>query len=213
MKKGLILATLFILGTLNTLYAQPQMGGLQNLIVKYGEELNLTEAQKTELIQKSMQLREEMPQRENRFSRRQEGMRNNPQGMQFQPRQMSDLIYQVLTEDQIETWKELRVTEIEKEHDFRALQNRIRVEMAGISADKSEQVLAILNRQNDFREANQISRVENPENWSPETRTAHMEAMMNWNEELKSLLTVDEYQKLMGSGMQGRAARGRMNRS
>jgi hypothetical protein len=226
MKILLAFMVLFFSGTISAAEAQQRgwsgtMPGVQQLIVEYGDELNLTDTQKAELIEKSIEQRERLRgvrQRGNvRGERRGTGTirqrsperRNTERGERSWSR--ADLIRDVLTEEQFVTLQTLRIEKAEKQHEYRTLRHQMMVQEAGISGNKAEEVLTLLNGISEHHKAVQVQRIQHPGEWDRNEAREAMNRVRDTHNEIKNLLTAAEYESLQRTMRSGGAfQQGRM---
>lgn len=183
--------------------------GAHQLIVQNADELELSEEQKIEIIQITLDARQQV--RGTRTSRGQRGtirgsgsygQRNGIQGRNLQRtgrgfEQMQsthNAVMNVLREDQREMLNGLITRRAENAHEFRTLRHQVMVANAGIEGEKAEQVITILNRQSELR-LNMVTM--QPDVSTIELRERRAEVQL-LHDELRNLLTIAEYQKLTG---------------
>lgn len=224
MKKLLALLVLIFAGSVTCVFAQNvqergnQFQGIQQMILEFGDELNLTDKQKADLFAIGREHRDRTERREVRGGQQRSDMQGNRRGSvnrqsgvqgrkradrndRMQERrgvatEMHQQIYDVLTEEQIEKLRALRTERIQKRHELRVLQNRAVVETSGIDSRKAEQVILLLNRQSVLRTEMQIQHVSMVSVPDMKERQNLMEQIRESNDEIKNLLTAAEYQKL-----------------
>jgi Spy/CpxP family protein refolding chaperone len=224
MKKLLALFVLILTVSVTAVHAQNVQGwgnqfpGIQHMILEFGDELNLTDKQKADLLAIGMEHRDRIERREVRGDRRRADMRGSQRGsadrqrgVQGQRRATRDermqerrtlagerhqQVYDLLTGEQIEKLHTLCAERIQQQHDLRVLQNRVVVEKAGIEGRKAEQLISLLNRQSELRSEMQIQNVSMVALPDTTVRQNLMEQISESNDEIKNLLTAAEYQKL-----------------
>lgn len=226
--KKLILTLIFIVGLHTQTEAQQfQRGwmgnyqGVQHLIVQHGDDLQLTDSQKTELAAISLERRQGV-QRNMRMGRGDRGsMRGNRQMRQQNDEarterrmeaanqraefrtEMQQKIREILTDDQVQILHTIIDERAEKAHEYRVLRHEVMLEKAEISGDKAARVLALMNQQSENRLNMEKSRMENPGAADFESRQEHFRQMQEMREELKQILTAAEFENLQGyMGMQ-----------
>ncbi len=245
MKTILTFLVLFLWGSTSSLNAQNQYRsvmapGVQQIITQYGDQLNLTDQQKTDLIALQTEMRSDWQRPGVRGDRRQRDFnqrgnirsdrrsgRQGIRGSDIESRweryaDHQEAIRDILTDTQIEQLKNIRLNRIESQHEFRTLRHRAMIEQAELNSDKAAEVAAGLNRISELHKEIQIQRVENPEGFDREAMQQVMDEIRTIHEELRNTLTVAEYQKLrpgmragFGTGISQRgtqrsAASGRM---
>lgn len=219
MKTILTFLVLFLWGTCSSLNAQNQyrsamIPGVQQIITLYGDELNLTDQQKADLVTLHSELRSE---------RQRPGVRGNWQQRGFNQRgyvrsdrrsgrqgirgsgietrwelytDHQNAIREILTDTQIEQLKNIRLDRIENQHEFRTLRHNAMIERAELDSDKAAEVATGLNRISELQKEMQVQRLENPEGFDRDALQQIMDEIRTIHEELRSTLTVAEYQKL-----------------
>ncbi|MCG2588474.1 Spy/CpxP family protein refolding chaperone [Rhodohalobacter sulfatireducens] len=237
-KKAILLALFVLMSTLSQVVAQPMnraglnAPGIQYLITEYGDELELTDDQKSELIALQLEHRNEWRadnremfqnrrgdfrrgKRDGRQGPRGQGFRNaDPQFMQARTEarmEMRQEVMDILTGEQQNLLQSNMIEKAEKAHEFRTLRHQSMVDEAGIEGEKADQVLNLLNAQSANRLELDKQRVQNPTEVAQELWTDHFEKMRETNDQLQSILTVDEYQELrqhMGFGRRENGNRG-----
>jgi Spy/CpxP family protein refolding chaperone len=220
--KTLLLLTVFITASVTQVYAQQARAGnygTPNLIVQYADELGLTEEQKKEIINISLEARQQYrgTMRGTRSDGRRGGIqRGTPQRLERgigQRQSIHNDVLEVLTETQREQLSSLMASRAENAHEFRTLRHQLMVSNAGIEGEKADRVLEILNRQSELRL--DFARQRMLETGAP-GRGSRIEAMdetRQLNQELRNLLTVAEYQQLTGArGLQRFEARNQERR-
>ena len=238
-KKAILLSVCIMMGAISQLLAQPMdraglnSPGIQYLITEYGDELELTDEQKGQLIAPQVEHRNkwraegrEMFQgRRGDFRRDRRNGRRGPNGQGFinadpefmQVRaqagsEMRQEILNVLTDQQENLLQTNLVEKAERAHEFRTFRHQYMVNDAGIDGNKAEQVLTLLNEQSTNRLELDKQRIQNPSEVNQELRGNLLQQMRDTDDQLRSLLTVDEYESLcknMGFGNRpNRDARG-----
>ena len=245
MKKLLLLFLLLTLGTFTAVQAQGWANnapGIQKMILDFGDDLNLTEEQKADLLAVGIDRRSEVErrgmgmrsdrqrgnwrneQREN-MDRRQgvQRQRTGEQGVRSgrmlnperraHSEEMHQKVNEILTGEQAEKLHSLRVERMEKQHELRTIQNRRLAEQAGIAGDKAEDVTSLLNRQSELRKEIQVLRLTPADDPDRDAMMELMEQIRNSNAEMKNLLTASEYEKLRSMMRPVRQQRGAMMRA
>lgn len=232
-KKAILLTVCIVMGALSQVLAQPMnraglnAPGVQYIITQYGDDLQLSDDQKNELIALQIEHRNEFrsqnrPMMQNRrgdFRRGRnngrrgsgrQGFRNaDPELMQarFDARmQMRQDVLDILSNEQVEQLTTIMTEQAERAHEFRTFRHQYLVEEAGIEGDKADQVLSLLNAQSANRLELAKQRIQNPTEVTQDLWTSHFEKMRDTNDQLQNVLTVNEYQKLrqnMGFGNRG----------
>lgn len=116
--------------------------------------------------------------------------------------QVKQEIADILTEEQLTGWHDLRAREIEREFDNRMLAFQVRLADAGIAGEKQAAVLDLLRKEAVLAKEWRIresSRMEMPDEEEAEALRAEREAMREsrskTNEQIKDVLTANEYQQ------------------
>lgn len=215
MKEVLLLVLFILIGAVSQAIAQPMnraglnAPGIQNLITEYGDELNLTDEQKSELIALQIEHRDRFRQdiranfrrgRDGQRGARGRGFRNaDPEARQarFDSRiEMRQEVLDILTDDQVELLQSKMIEEAEKAHEFRTFRHKYLVEEAGIQGDKAEQVLRLLDAQSESRLELDKQRILNPEEVDSAAIADRFQKIKDTDDEIRGLLTVDEYESL-----------------
>lgn len=218
MWKNIILGAviIFAAGTFSQIQAQGGGGGEQ-FILKYGEQLELTDTQKEQILALTYERRSERQSRA-RNSRergvRRGGERGNRDHMQNNRMEnMNEFrsgFPDILTDGQTAELRELRAAEIDERTELTRLRHNMMVEQAGIEGEKAQSVLAIMNRNAEAMADMQKERIMSGEEMTRETMQAHREQMEQYHEEIKNLLTAAEYEKLQQQMKSNRPAGMRM---
>ncbi len=215
MKEAFLLALCVLLGTISQVMAQPMnraglnAPGIQTLIIEYGDDLNVTDEQKNELIALQIEHRNEFREvvRE-KFRRDRDGSRgardlgfrnSDPDSRQarFDSRmELRQEVLDILTEEQIGQLQAKLIEKAEKAHEFRTFRHQYIVNATGIEGEKAEQVLTLLNDQSANRLELDTKRIQNPAEVDRDLFVNHFQQMRDTDDELRSILTVDEYESL-----------------
>lgn len=243
MKFVFTLTLLLLWGISSSLNAQNQnrsglLPGVQQIITQYGDELNLTDQQKNELIALQLEQRAEWQRPGVRSERqggqltgqrRSTGQRGAVRGDRRSGRQdirglgiersnfenrwerLTDYhegILEILTDRQVDQLKGLRMDRIESQYEFRALRHNAIIERAELDPDKTAEVRTKLNRINELLKRAHIQRIENPDQFESEVMKQVMDEIRNIHEDLRNTLTVAEYQRLQPEFRAGTGLRG-----
>lgn len=233
MKKAVLLLVFLFATAATQIISQPlgRMGfnspGVQQLITQYGDELQLTEDQKSQLIQLQMEHRKQfqtygrrsMNGRGNRGHRNFRGNRPGTDqgsmmgpgycctgfgGANWQSRlDMRNEVLDILTDDQRELLQDKMLEQAESAHEFRTLRHEYIVSESGIEGDKAAQVLDLLNAQSEVHLNLAKQRIINPGDITLGQLEERFQQMRNTHNELRNFLSVDEYDNLrqnMGFG-------------
>lgn len=219
--KKILLILIFIAGSFTQIEAQQfqrsgmgQYGGIQNLIVEHGDELQLTDAQKRDLIEISLERREGVQSnvrmmrsdrgtvRENRESGRRGNSNRSDRRVEImserseQRSEIQQNIREILTDEQLQILQNKMNDRADKAHEYRMLRHEVMVEKAGIDNEKSDAVLTLLNQQSENRLNMEKVRIDSSEITDSEAMQNHYEQIQETIEELKQILTVAEYENL-----------------
>ncbi|PWN06341.1 hypothetical protein DDZ15_11005 [Rhodohalobacter mucosus] len=223
-KIGLGIATVLILGTglFATAAAQGQRGGGQ-FILTYGEELELTDAQKMQIMELRLDRRAEMQERrrDNRGRAAQQGQRNRPDRPQMRQNMMENRmelrseLLDILNDEQEARLKDILVAEVDERVELVRLRHEVMVEKAGIEGEKARSVLEVMNAQHAIMAGLQKERILSGEPFTSDEMEDIRERRQETRERIKNLLTAAEYEKLqeqMRSNMPQRPAERMQNR-
>lgn len=226
-KKAVLVTICILIGAISHLMAQPMnraglhTPGIQYLISEYGDELALTDEQKSQLIALQIEHRNEWRadrrdmfqgrrgdfRRDRRTGQRGQGLRNaDPEFIQgrFEARaEMRQEVLDILTDEQEDLLQTKLIEKAERAHEFRTFRHQYMVSEAGIEGDKAEEVLNLLNEQSNNRLELDKQRIQNPSDVNQDLRGGFLKQMRDTDDQLRSLLTVDEYESLrqnMGIG-------------
>ncbi len=228
-KKAILFALFVLMSTLSQVFAQPMnragfnAPGIQYLITEYGDELELTDDQKSELIALQIEHRNQWRAEsrgtfQNRRGDFRRGRRDGRQGLRSQRfrnadpefiqarMEMRQEVLDILTDDQQNLLQTNMIEKAEEAHEFRTLRHQSIINEAGIEGDKADQVLNLLNAQSANRLELDKQRIQSPAEVNQDLWTSHFQKMKETNDQLQSILTVDEYQGLrqnMGFGRRG----------
>lgn len=239
MKKAILLLVFLFTSAVSQVLSQPMnrpgmnTPGVQQLIIQYGDELQLTDDQKDQLLALQIEHRKQFQDyrgpanrnsrgkfRDNRSGNRQGSMRgqgfNNPEwrGRNWEARlEMRNEVLELLTEDQQQLLHEKMIERAERAHEFRTFRHEYIINEAGIEGEKADQVLALLNAQSANRLEMAKQRITNPEEMNRDLWADHFQQMKETDVELRTILTVDEYESLrqhigFGKRFQGNFGRG-----
>ncbi|MDX1590813.1 MAG: Spy/CpxP family protein refolding chaperone [Balneolaceae bacterium] len=204
-RTGLVIGLILLTGLIGTVQAQR---GAERFILQYGDQLELTDSQKQQILALRLEQRGEMMQqrRDNRNRAARQGRMDRmdrPQmRMQMQHSMMENRmelrseLLEILNEDQQARLKETLVEEVDERAELMRLQHEQMVENAGIEGEKAQQVLRIMNTQHSVMADHQKERIMSGEPFSREEMQAHQERMQQTREQIKNLLTAAEYEKL-----------------
>jgi hypothetical protein len=235
MKKALIISTLLMLISAATLLAQPQRGamngmpGVQSLVVQYGDQLELTDEQISDLIALRVErmgqfqgLRGNM-QRGNRGNRGNINRPNRPNagrgagpGYAYVDEMQEDIL-EILTDEQTSTLRDLMMERASRSHEFRTRIHDYAIRQSEIEGQKADQVSDMLNRMSTHRMQMAQQQISNPDADVSDLWNEHRDLMDETYDSLSELLTVSEFQSLrenLGMGWNRNVPRGakRLNR-
>jgi hypothetical protein len=194
-------------------YAQQSSGqhhgfpGVNQIILQYGEQLNLTDEQKSELLAIQLDRRQTLRQARLRNQRTdrpgmrsQRGTVRDRSERDEQPSQRrsvyTEQVYEILTDQQGQTLRNLLIEQVHNNRELQNLQHQERVTHAGIEGEKADRVLEILNRQNQASADLAIYRIENPGESVRDKMQEFAELRREGLNEMKEFLTVAEFENL-----------------
>ena len=174
--------------------------GVQQIVTMYGDQINITDEQLANIIERQLQLRNTMQGarvQNNRANRGQQQQRPVRQGENLRGQHTRTILNSVLSDSQMNQLKELMAEKAEFTHRYTTVRHQKIVELAEIEGEKREAVLEVMNSHADQRHQLQLRMIENPNSVNADERQQLMERMQSDRDELKSLLTVEEYENLM----------------
>ena len=229
MKKALIFSTLLMLISATTLLSQPQRGGMngmpgiQSLVVQYGDLLDLSDEQISDLIALRAERMEQFQglrgnmRRGNRGNRGNINRPNRPNaGRAAGPGlanfdEMQEALLAVLTDEQVSTLREQMMERASRSHEFRTRVHDYAIRQSEIEGQKADQVSDMLNRMSTHRMQMAQQRISNPDADVSDLWNEHRDLMEETYDSLSELLTVSEFQSLrenLGMGWNRNAPRG-----
>lgn len=212
---GMAIILILGIGLIATTNAQGQRGGNQ-FILKYGEQLDLSDAQKLQIMEMRMNRRAEMQERRqnnrnNRGRAAQQGQINRTDRPQKQRKMMENRmelrseLLEILNESQQATLKDILVSEVDERIELVRLRHEVMVKNAGIEGEKRQTVLQLMNATHAVMAGLQKERIESGEPFTSEEMQNIRERREQAKDRIKNLLTAAEYEKLqeqMGSNRQ-----------
>jgi len=204
-KTGIIIVALSLFAiTLQAQNMQRQQAmsgnpGIQQIVMMYGEELDITDDQLAEIVAKQLEYRQTMrsaKQQSNRANRGQQ-QRPNRQGENIRAQHAQSILVDVLSNSQMEKLNELMRNRAEFSHRYTTIRHQQIVERSGLEGEKRDSVLEMMNRHAEMRRDLQMQMIENPDSVDADDRQQVMDQMRNDMEDLQSMLTVEEYENLM----------------
>ena len=174
--------------------------GVQQIVTMYGDQINITDEQLANIIERQLQLRNTMQGarvQNNRANRGQQQQRPVRQGENLRGQHTRTILNSVLSDSQMNQLKELMAEKAEFTHRYTTVRHQKIVELAEIEGEKRDAVLEVMNSHADQRHQLQLRMIENPNSVNADERQQLMERMQSDRDELKSLLTVEEYENLM----------------
>jgi len=223
MKFIVTLLLLFSFGVLSSLNAQqrsPAQPGAQQFILQYGDILELTDQQKSELLMvqadrrsaiQSDRQRGNMTGQRGRMDRQRPAVRGQQRGALRSDNDRSrrdrparaerrgesiEAFADILTTDQQIKLHEVRVERIEARAELLKLRNKTLVEKSISDTRKAEEVTGMLNRMVEIQKESQLNRFENRGDTDREKMVENVTEIRSIQDELKSKITVAEYQSL-----------------
>lgn len=239
MKTLITFIILFFWGSLTTAEAQFMQNrgmsapGIHQMIIQHGEDLNLTDEQKQQLVELQTEWRSEVrtPRRDTRVrgdvrtprrgtaqfeastrGNRQVRANRTPRadyrsGTAWNRDRFADQtekVFDILTEEQISELQSIRLDYIDRQHEYMTLRNQTLVNQADIDSEKAGEVLELLNQISESRKQVQADRIENITDWDANAMRNHLAEVRTIHNSLRHLLTVAEYESLMPAGVMGR---------
>src|SRR6056297_2087708 len=174
--------------------------GVQQIVTMYGDQINITDEQLANIIERQLQLRNTMQGarvQNNRANRGQQQQRPVRQGENLRGQHTRTILNSVLSDSQMDQLKELMAEKAEFTHRYTTVRHQKIVELAEIEGEKRDAVLEVMNSHADQRHQLQLRMIENPNSVNADERQQLMDRMQSDRDELKSLLTVEEYENLM----------------
>ena len=174
--------------------------GVQQIVTMYGDQINITDEQLANIIERQLQFRNTMRSarvQNNRANRGQQQQRPVRQGENLRGQHTRTILNSVLSDSQMNQLKELMAEKAEFTHRYTTVRHQKIVELAEIEGEKRDAVLEVMNSHADQRHQLQLRMIENPNSVNADERQQLMERMQSDRDELKSLLTVEEYENLM----------------
>tara|TARA_R100001143_G_scaffold37173_1_gene34690 strand:- start:35778 stop:36509 length:732 start_codon:yes stop_codon:yes gene_type:complete len=232
MKTFLTILLLFSLGAYSSMNAQPNrvnaQPGVQNFIVQYGDVLELTDQQKSELLTLQADRRSAMQsgRQSGRMGQQQRAVRGQQKGVMRPNSNINRLdrsnfaalrsehrnaMMDILTDEQKAKLLDIQRERVENRSEVRMLQNRTLVERTISDSDKAEEVIDLLNRITEIQKENQLHRIENSGEPDREMMVENVTEIRSIQDELMSKITVTEYRTLrpaFANGRQRSAGRG-----
>lgn len=173
--------------------------GIQQIVTMYGDEIDITDEQLAGITEKQLQFRETMRSarmRNNRANRSQQ-QRQVRQGENVRGQHTNTILKSVLSDSQMNQLKELMKEKADFSHRYTTVRHEKIVELAELEGEKRDAVLEVMNSHADQRHQLQLKMIENPNSVNADERQQLMEKMQSDRDELKSILTVEEYENLM----------------
>lgn len=173
--------------------------GIQQIVTMYGDEIDITDEQLAGITEKQLQFRETMRSarmRNNRANRSQQ-QRQVRQGENVRGQHTNTILKSVLSDSQMNQLKELMKEKADFSHRYTTVRHQKIVELAELEGEKRDAVLEVMNSHADQRHQLQLKMIENPNSVNADERQQLMDKMQSDRDELKSILTVEEYENLM----------------
>lgn len=226
MKIILTLLLLLTLGFFSSMNAQQPnrsfaQSGVQHFIIQYGDALNLTVQQKSELLTLQADQRSAMQsqRQSSRMGQHQRAFRGQQRGaMRFNSDRNRidrsilaerrsdhrDAIMDILTDEQKVKLNEIQAENAESRSEVLMLRNRTLVESAITDSDRAEEVIGMLNRISEIQIENQMQRIENAGEIDSEKMVENVTEIRSIQDEMMSKITVEEYRSLRPAIANGR---------
>ena len=173
--------------------------GVQQIVTMYGDQINITDEQLANIIERQLQFRNTMRAARVQNNRANRGQQQRPvrQGENLRGQHTRTILNSVLSDSQMDQLKELMAEKAEFTHRYTTVRHQKIVELAEIEGEKRDAVLEVMNSHADQRHQLLLRMIENPNSVNADERQQLMERMQSDRDELKSLLTVEEYENLM----------------
>lgn len=181
--------------------------GIHQIIAEYGEQLNLSDDQKSELIAIQLDRRQNI--RANRVRNQRTdrpGMRSHRGSMRNtdeRNNQVSEMtsayfekVNEVLTDTQEQILRSLLIDKVHQNRELQILQNNEILSRAGIEGENAIRVLEILNRQSEAAADLAVYRIENPDESVREKLREFAQLRRDGLNEMKQFLTATEFENL-----------------
>lgn len=229
MKIILTLLLLISLGFFSSMNAQqlnrsnPQPG-IQNFIIQFGETLELTDQQKSELLTLQADRRSEvqsdrqgrsMGQQQRAVRGQQRGMTRSDSGINRPDRsnraelwiEHREAMMDILTDEQKAKFQEIQTERVEDRSEVIMLRNRTLVESTITDSDRAEEVIGMLNKIAEIQKENQLQRIENVGEIDSEKFVENVTEIRSIQDELMSKITAAEYRTLRPAFASGQRQR------
>lgn len=198
--------------------------GVQNFIIQYGETLELTDQQKSELLTLQAERRSEMQndRQKGRMGQQQRAVRGQQRGMMRSGSEINrrdrsnraelrsehrEAMMDILTDEQISKLQAFQTERVEERFELLTLRNRTLVESTITDRDKAEEVIGLLNRISEIQKENQLQRVNNAGEMDSEMFVENVTEIRSIQDELMSKITVAEYRTLRPAFANGQRQR------
>lgn len=173
--------------------------GIQQIVTMYGDQINITDEQLASITEKQLQFRETMraARVQNNRANRGQQQRQVRQGDNVRGQHTNTILKSVLSDSQMNQLKELMKENADFSHRYTTVRHEKIVDLAELEGEKREAVLEIMNSHADQRHQLQLKMIEDPNTVNADERQQLMDKMQSDRDELKSILTVEEYENLM----------------
>jgi hypothetical protein len=174
--------------------------GIQQIVTMYGDQINITDEQLASIIERQLQFRNTMRAarvQNNRANRGQQQQRPVRQGENLRGQHTNTILTSVLSDSQMDQLKELMKEKADFSHRYTTVRHQKIVELAELEGEKRDAVLEVMNSHADQRHQLQLKMIESPNSVTADERQQLMDRMQSDRDELKSILTVEEYENLM----------------
>ncbi|WP_322572186.1 hypothetical protein [Rhodohalobacter sp.] len=174
--------------------------GIQQIVTMYGDQINITDEQLADITERQLKLRETMQAarvQNNRANRGQQQRQQVRQGENLRGQHTRTILNSVLSDSQMSQLKDLMKEQADFSHRYTTVRHQKIVELAEIEGEKRDAVLEVMNSHADQRHQLQLKMIENPNSVDADERQQLMDKMQADRDELKSMLTVEEYENLM----------------
>ena len=174
--------------------------GIEQIVTMYEDQINITDEQLADITERQLKFRETMRAsrvQNNRANRGQQQRQKVRQGENLRGQHTRTILNSVLSDSQMGQLKEVMKEQADFSHRYTTVRHQKIVELAEIEGEKRDAVFEVMNSHADQRHQLQLKMIENPNSVDADERQQLMDKMQADRDELKSMLTVEEYENLM----------------
>lgn len=174
--------------------------GIEQIVTMYEDQINITDEQLADITERQLKFRETMRAsrvQNNRANRGQQQRQQVRQGENLRGQHTRTILNSVLSDSQMGQLKEVMKEQADFSHRYTTVRHQKIVELAEIEGEKRDAVFEVMNSHADQRHQLQLKMIENPNSVDADERQQLMDKMQADRDELKSMLTVEEYENLM----------------